>query len=150
MRRVIHIVASLAAIWAAPAAAWHADQPAGLCRITHSEPTAEVELTFDLSTLVYAITVTTPEAWPDDPMFAMRFDGPYPNYITTGRHELSNAGRSLTVSDQGFGNVLDGLEYNIRAIAMSGNTALILPLDGPAPAAPAVAAFRSCTSAPSA
>lgn len=67
--------------------------------------------------------------------------------IGTDRHVLSPDGRSLTVTDTGFGNVLDGLAFNTTATALSGAEALPFDLAG---AGPAVEAFRSCGVAPSA
>jgi hypothetical protein len=41
--------------------------------------------------------------------------GPRGNMISTSRHALSDDGRTLSVSDRGFGNVLNGLEFNVRS-----------------------------------
>jgi hypothetical protein len=51
------------------------------------------------------------------------------------------------VSDRGFGNVLDGLEFNQVALAATGDRVVSIDLDG---AAPEVAAFRACITTPSA
>ncbi|MBO6707236.1 MAG: hypothetical protein JJ912_14180, partial [Roseitalea sp.] len=72
---------------------------------------------------------------------AMRFDGPIGLTITTDRHIASDEGRSLTVTDSGFGNVLNGLEFNHTATALLGDRAVPVSLDG---AAPAVQDFRAC------
>ncbi len=130
-----------------PAQAWEAGTDGRLCTLTHETPEASARLTYDPAGPLYTITLTTPLPWPDAPVFGIRFDGPNPIFITTDRHQLSEGGRALTVTDQGFGNVLDGLEFNVTATALTGDTALPLSLDG---AAPAVAAFRACTTAPSA
>jgi hypothetical protein len=50
------------------------------------------------------------------------------------------------VTDSGFGNVLDGLQFNDTATAVTGAAELRIPLEG---AAPAVEDFRACTKAPS-
>jgi hypothetical protein len=59
---------------------------------------------------------------------------------------LSEGGTALTVTDRGFGNVLDGLQHNEAATALAGSASLSVSLDG---AAPAVEAFRDCAQTPS-
>lgn len=128
-------------ILAHPAAAWEFTG-VPVCTLTHTAPEAEVVVTFDPTLPEYAISVTLTEGtWPTAPVFAMTFDGPYPLTIQTDRHRLSEDGRTVTVRDTGFGNVLDGLEFNGIAVAYLGTTAAHVPLDG---AAPAVQAFRDC------
>ena len=92
--------------------------------------------------LPYSIEVTSNEPWVAAPVFAMRFDGPGQMTISTNRHMLSDDATSLTVMDRGFGNVLAGLEKNFVAMAVLGDFAITIPLDG---APPEVAKFRSCT-----
>lgn len=111
------------------------------CRLTHDTGSAQVELTYDPTGPLYSITVTVSEPWPDAPAFGMRFDGPQGRAIGTDRHVLSEGGRALTVMDRGFGNVLDGLQFNHTAWAMSGDRQVSFALDG---AAEPVAAFRAC------
>ena len=77
----------------------------------------------------------------------MRFDGPRGLTITTNRQTLTENGRTLTVTDRGFGNVLNGLEFNTTATALSDDVEVPFPLDG---AASAVQAFRACATAPTA
>ncbi|MGI3186214.1 hypothetical protein [Nioella aestuarii] len=132
---------------ATPAHAWQSGYEGHLCTLTHSEPAVEVRLTFDPAGPLYTITVTAPEPWPEAPYFGIRFAGAEPNTITTSRHQLDTTGRSLTVTDRGFSNVLDGLEFNETASAFAGLSAVDIDLDG---AAPEVQAFRACTTAPSA
>ena len=57
---------------------------------------------------------------------------------------MSEDGRALTVVDTGFGNVLDGLQYNHTAYAIAGDLEIPFPLEG---AAEPVAAFRACDGA---
>jgi hypothetical protein len=128
---------------ASPAFAWEATI-GPICTLTHNTPTASVELTYDPAAPLYTITITLTRkdaAWPDARVFEMTFDGPNPLSITTNRHALSDNNKALTVSDQGFGNVLDGLQFNDTATALSGGAQVSLPLDG---TAPAVQAFRDC------
>ena len=69
----------------------------------------------------YAISLTRPDdPWPATDSFGLRFDGPAALTIGTSRHQLSADGRTLTVSDTGFGNVLDGLALNGTATALAG------------------------------
>lgn len=82
------------------------------------------------------------DPWPTVPVFALRFDGARRSQIATERHTTNDAGTSLTVTDHGFGNVLDGLEFNDTATAKIGDVALTIPLTG---AAPEVRKFRECT-----
>lgn len=124
----------------APALAWEAI--AGpICELVHDDETASVRLTYDPAIPEYSIAITVERQWPGAPVFAMRFDGPRGNTISTNRHMLSDGGATLTVTDSGFGNVLNGLEFNRTAIAATGDRAVVLSL---ADAAPAVQAFRAC------
>ncbi|WP_083431307.1 hypothetical protein [Nioella sediminis] len=136
----------LLAILTSPAHAWQAGSEGRVCTLRHSGPAADVWLTYDPDGPLYSITVTTPAPWPDAPVFGLQFDGSRPNIITTTRHERDETGHSLTVTDQGFGNVLDGLEYNRTATAFAGQGLAQIDLTG---AAPEVQIFRACTTIPS-
>ncbi|MEP5081088.1 MAG: hypothetical protein ABJR46_06475 [Tateyamaria sp.] len=127
---------------ALPAHAWEFT-PTPICTLTHTEEAASVELTYDHSTALYSINVTTPQGWPTAPAFSIRFDGPQPGLISTARHQI--VGDTISVSDSGFGNVLDGLEINTSATAFTETTSVTVSLDG---AAEPVARFRGCTDAP--
>lgn len=136
----------LLALLTSPAHAWQAGSEGRLCALRHSDPAADIQLTYDPDGPLYSITVTTPAPWPDAPVFGLQFDGSRPNIITTTRHERDETGHSLTVTDQGFGNVLDGLEFNRTATAFSGQGLARIDLTG---AAPEVQIFRACTTSPS-
>lgn len=138
--RVIGLLFSLAL----PAQAWEFT-PGLPCRLSHETPEAQIELTYDPTQPLYTITITRALPWPDAPVFAMRFDGPRAIGIGTDRHKLHEGGTALTVIDTGFGNVLDGLEFNHTALAMAGDAQVSFPLEG---AAEPVAAFRACEDAP--
>ncbi len=71
----------------------------------------------------------------------MRFDGPQGRKIATDKHQFSADGRSLSVQNSGFGNVLGGLQYNRVAYAIFGDTQVPFPLGG---AAEPVKKFRAC------
>jgi hypothetical protein len=125
-----------------PALAWEF-RPDPVCTIFHDSGDMRVVVTWDPGAMpAYAISMTLAQgAWPSDPAFHIAFSGGRGLTIGTGRHELTDEGRRLTVRDRGFDNVLDGLEFNLRAAAWSGNRGELLDLSG---AAPAVQAFRAC------
>ena len=125
-----------------PAHAWEFS-PTPICTLTHSEAAMDVKLTYDHATGLYAIALTQPQAWPNAPAFSIRFDGARPNTISTTRHVTDGA--TLTVTDQGFGNVLDGLEFNSTATAFTNTSAASVSLEG---AAAPVQRFRACTTTP--
>jgi hypothetical protein len=129
-----------------PAAAWEFT-PGLPCLLTHETAEAEIELTYDPTKPLYSITIVRQEPWPRAEVFSMRFDGPARLTISTTRHALSRDGRSLVVVDTGFGNVLNGLQFNDTATAIIGDTAVRFPL---ADAAEPVAAFRLCQPMPGA
>ena len=101
---------------------------------------AKVVVSHDATKAVpYAIDLTRNEGWQEGPVFAIRFDGPGRRTIATDRHELN--GNTLTVTDTGFGNVLDGIAFNFMATAVIGETMLFVQLAG---AAPEVERFKAC------
>ena len=139
--------AALLFIASTAAVAW-GFSPTPVCTLSHATETAEVLVTYDPDhSQPYAIAVTGSAPWPDAPVFSMRFDGQRGMTISTDRQMLSNDGRTLTVTDSGFGNVLDGLELNHIAAAIAGNVEVPFSLAG---AAPEVQAFRACAEAPTA
>jgi hypothetical protein len=132
---------------AAPVQAWDFT-PTPLCTISEDTPALAIRVTYDPSQPEpYAITLTRPDPWPATETFGLRFDGPAAMTIGTDRHRLSEDGKTLTVTDTGFGNVLDGLAFNATAAAIAGQTEVPFDLAG---AAPAVEAFRACGIVPSA
>lgn len=125
---------------ATPATAWEAKSIGPVCLLTHSTDEGEITVSHDPSkALPYAIDLTVHDGWQAGPVFAMRFDGLGPRTITTDRHQVTD--NTLTVTDRGFGNVLDGLAQNFVALAATGSTSLVIPLEG---AAPEVEKFKSC------
>ena len=126
---------------ATPALAWEA-KSGQVCELTHAGAAASVRVTYDPAIPEYAIAITPDRPWSPGPVFAMRFDGPRGLTISTDRHQISGTGDTLTVTDRGFGNVLNGLEFNETATALLGDRSVAFALDG---AAPAVRAFRACT-----
>jgi hypothetical protein len=70
-----------------------------------------------------------------------------PISISTDRHRLSNENRTVSVIDSGFGNVLNGLQFNEFATIGLGTQLIDVPLID---AAGAVAKFRACDVLPTA
>lgn len=132
---------------ATPVHAWDfTDIP--VCTVFNDAPGLSIRVTYDPSLPEpYAIELTRPDAWPESETFGLRFNGPAAGTIGTTRHRLSDDGRTLTVTDTGFGNVLDGLANNGTATALAGPLQLPVDLTG---ARPAVEAFRTCGIVPSA
>ncbi|MEO0544037.1 MAG: hypothetical protein AAFY99_09505 [Pseudomonadota bacterium] len=127
----------------APALSWEARFGA-ICELLYDDESTSVRLTYDPTIPEYSISVTGAQPWESGPFFAMQFDGPRQNFISTNRHVLSDGGQTVTVTDRGFGNVLNGLEFNDVATAYLGEQTASVPLEG---AAPAVQEFRACTTA---
>jgi hypothetical protein len=131
-----------------PALAWDFT-PIPVCTIFEDTPDLSIRVTYDPSqSEPYAITLSRSDPWPATETFGLRFDGGSAAMtIGTTRHSLSPDTRTLTVSDTGFGNVLDGLALNVTATALAGDMQIPFDLAG---ARPAVDAFRACGVAPSA
>jgi hypothetical protein len=134
-------------VLSSPASAWEFSA-IPVCTLTHETPDLAIRLTYDpAQTEPYAIALTRPSDWPETESFGLRFEGPVAMTIGTRRHQLSADGKTLTVTDTGFGNVLDGLAYNGVATALAGDTQIPFDLTG---ARPEVEAFRACNVLPSA
>jgi hypothetical protein len=130
---------------ASPASAWEFT-PAPVCTLSHATADASVTVTYDPGQPEpYSIRIDRAAPWPDAPVFSIDYAGPRALAISTTRHRLSGDGTALTVTDEGFGNVLDGLEFNTTATAILGDARVPFPLDG---AAKPVQDFRACTEAP--
>jgi len=127
-------------VWTSPAAAWEFT-PGLPCLLTHTENGAEVELTYDPTAPLHSITIKTLAPWPDGAVFGLRFSGAAGMTITTDRHVVSPDRRALTVTDRGFGNVLNGLQRNDTATALLGDSAVTFSLAG---ADAPVDKFRRC------
>jgi len=113
-----------------------------VCTLSHSLPGAEIVLTYDPARPEYTLRLTRSDTpWPEAPSFALVFEGGYPLQLGTAEHRLTDAGATLVVRDSGFGNVLNGMERNRTAIALTGQTALRIPLDG---VTEPLARFRAC------
>lgn len=101
-----------------------------------------VMVTYDPPSGEYAIHLSREGGWPVAEVFSMRFEGPRGLTISTTRHVIeAEDTRTLTVRDRGFGNVLNGLNFNLRAVAVLGDLEIPVSLED---AAPAVEEFRAC------
>lgn len=137
-------IAPLIFLFASPASAWEFF-PTPVCTLTETNDAGTMTVTFDARIPEYTITITLADAkWPNVPSFAMAFAGNRPIGIQTDRHLLSTDGRSLTVKDTGFGNVLNGLEFNMRAYATAGSKTVGFDLGN---IGPEISAFRNCPDA---
>lgn len=125
---------------AGPAAAWQFT-PGLPCKLTHETAEVFVEVTFDPRGPLYTISLTKLDPWPDAPVFTMRYNGPFGVTISTDQHQLSQEGRTLSVSDRGFGNLLTGFMQDNAFTARAGDAVVTVPLDG---AAGPTSAFAAC------
>jgi hypothetical protein len=131
-------------LFASPAAAWEFSA-SPICTLTDTSEAGEITVTYNPAITEYAVTVTLPEGrWLDAPTFGMAFANDRPISIQTDQHSISPDGRSITVKDRGFGNVLNGLEFNSRAYVILGDTTVGIDLAG---IGPAITAFRDCPAA---
>ncbi len=127
------------ALLAAPAAAWDFS-PTPLCTLRHTTEDADFVITYDAALPEFTLTITLADQfWRVAPVFGMRFDGRKPIAIGTDRHVID--GPTLSVKDSGFGNVLNGLQFNDVVTATAGPLTLTADLSD---AAEPVAAFRRC------
>ena len=127
-----------------PAQAWEFT-PGLPCVLRFETEAAKITLTHDPTQPLNTLSVRQSAPFAASDTFAMRFEGADGLTITTNRHSLSRDGRTLSVSDTGFGNVLNGLQFNRTAWAILGDQAIAFPLEG---AAEPVAAFRLCLPTP--
>lgn len=101
-------------------------------------------ITYDPGATLYALRIThQSEDWAASTSFGMRFSGGVPITIGTSQHLID--GPRLTVSDRGFGNVLNGLEFNTTATAFTDTQSVDLSLKN---VADPLQAFRACSKAP--
>lgn len=112
-----------------------------VCTLEHDTGEAAIAITYDHTTSEYRLDLTLAgKNWSPSSNFGIAFEGRRPLTIGTQRHRTD--GSTLSVTDSGFGNVLDGLEFNDRAIAFTGKQFAALPLDS---AGVPVRQFRACT-----
>jgi len=133
-------------LFAAPAQAW-TFTPDPVCTLADDTADLRLAITYDpWQDQPYAIALTlTGQVWPQAHTFAIRFPGSRDLVISTDRHQLSDGGRTLTVTDRGFDNVLNGLAQAGVAVAQLGERSYAIPLGGIS--AP-LAAFLACPARP--
>ena len=130
-------------LFANRATAWEFAE-SNICTLTHDTQETSIALTFDPSIGVYDIAITLMgQTWGDAPAFRIVFDGPNPLAIGTDRQVISDNQTRLSVSNSGFGNVLDGIQFNETMTASLGDQSVTISLDG---ASDPMAAFRLCPS----
>jgi len=127
-----------------PAFAWDFS-PDPVCTLSHVGEDVDLMLTYAPEIPLYTLTLRLKSgAWDTSDTFGMAFRGQRPIDIGTQRQNIT--GDTLSVADSGFGNVLDGLQFNDTAFAFTEGQQTRIDL---ADAAPAVKAFRQCpTEAP--
>lgn len=128
-----------------PAAAWEAGRDGALCTLSHAEAGGDILISFDPAGPTYTLSVRRAGIWSEGPFFGIGFLGGAEMTITTDRHTLSADGSTLSVTDSGFGNVLNGLSDNTAAMLFTSTPGFSVSLAG---AAPAVAAFEACGTMP--
>ncbi len=116
--------------------------PLPICTLGNApDAIVQVRVTFDPQTALYALHMTRDAGWDAAEVFSLAFNGARPLQISTTQHSVTNGGTTLSVVDRGFGNVLDGVQFNDTATALLGDMAVQVSLQG---AAPEVAKFRDC------
>ena len=123
-------------------AAWEFT-PDPVCTLRDETSEARTEITYDAASALYTLTLMRKAGpWLDSPHFGMAFRGGRALTIGTAEHRID--GNVLGVTDRGFGNVLDGLEFNDTAQAFTDRQSITLDLSD---AAAPVRAFRACAAA---
>ena len=147
MRRLALILTCVSlAGFGTKAPAWEFS-PLPICTLSHAVDQADIVATYDAALPEYTITITLRDGqWPDSAAFSIIFAGGRALTIGTDRHQLSPDRRALSVADTGFGNVLNGMQFNQKMVALTGAARVEVPLTG---AADPVAAFRACDGVPS-
>lgn len=130
-----------------PAAAWEFS-PDPICTLSHENELAAFRITHDAQEGIYRLDIRRKNgAWAGSPTFGIDFAGDMPMRIGTARHRLSGDRQTLSVTDRGFSNVLNGLEFNRGARAFTRTQSVSLRTDGiTAP----MKAFRACPAEPAA
>ena len=132
---MIRYLALFACIFSSPVSAWDFSS-LPICTVSDEGSATALTVTFDGT--LYALDLENPEGWPEAAVFAIRFipNGPV---IQTDKHRIR--GNVLSVIDNGFGNVLIGLQFNHTAQIILGDTVREIDLKG---ADEPVEAFRNC------
>ncbi len=114
--------------------------PQPVCTLSFVTDAARIEITHDPAEANYRLELLLTEgSWVTSPTFGITFEGGSELTIGTRRHVID--GSTLTVTDTGFGNVLNGLEFNRIATAFTNSQVVRFPLID---AAEPVQKFRQC------
>lgn len=139
MKRFVAIAAFV--LFGTPILAWEFTETS-VCVLTHEDPNATVVVTFDPPANRYTIAISRPgKVWAGGQNFRIQFNGEQALTIGTTRHVVSDDGLITSVSDSGFGNVLDGIQFNDTMTAALGDDTATVQLSG---AADPMVAFRQC------
>lgn len=135
-------IALIFAMMPLPSLAWEFS-PDPICTLTHSAPDADIVITYNVDLPEYTLhIILRGGVWADTDTFQLIFGGGRGGAIGTTQQAISGDGTTLTVRDSGFGNVLDGLEFNRRmGVVTDAQMMFDVALDD---AVPAVRAFRAC------
>lgn len=124
-----------------PAAAWEFS-PDPICTLSHQTDDVAFVITHDVANRTYTLEMTLLNSmWDPSPTFGITYSGSLPINIGTTQHRITNDSKTLSVSDSGFGNVLDGLEFNHTATATTQTQSLSLRTRG---IEKPLKAFRAC------
>ena len=139
MKQTLFILAAL--FVSTQATAWEFTET-DICTVSHDTEDTSIALTFDPATGIYDIALTlNGQTWADGQTFRIVFNGARSLAIGTDRQVINDDRTQLSVSDSGFGNVLDGIQFNDTMTASLGDQSISLPLNG---AAGPMTAFRLC------
>ena len=114
--------------------------PTPICTLSHETDEAELVITHDPAVPEYRLEISLGgDSWATSATFGIAFQGGAELTIGTDRHRTD--GSTLSVADSGFGNVLDGLEFNRTATAFTESQTVAFSLAG---ARGPVRDFRDC------
>ncbi|SDJ83136.1 hypothetical protein [Aliiruegeria lutimaris] len=115
--------------------------PTPICTLSHKTDEAKLVITHDPAVPEYRLEINlNGDSWATSGTFGIAFQGGAKLTIGTNRHRTD--GSTLSVADSGFGNVLDGLEFNGTATAFTESQTVAFSLAG---AQQPVRDFRDCS-----
>lgn len=103
--------------------------PSPICTLSHESEEAKLVITHDPAVPEYRLEINLDRvSWATSATFGIAFQGGAELTIGTNRHRTD--GSTLSVADSGFGNVLDGLEFNGTATAFTESQTVAFSLAG--------------------
>lgn len=142
MKATCALLFAAATLASHPANAWEFT-PGTPCVLTNTTADVDITLSYDPTKPLYSISLKLSRPFPTAPVFGLQFTGALPVAIGTDRHYFSENRTRVTVEDSGFGNVLNGLQFNDMMTALVGAELIAVSLQG---AAAPTEAFRACES----